>query len=275
MGIPSSNTKSEPGVEPEYLNPYPFAIPSPPLNASFKSRRLDSPSQSYGNGSTEGESLVIQRVLSVAPSKSIDDDSWRRNNIFRTKCNSKDKVCNMINDGGSCENVVSTYMVEKLALKTVDHSEPYQLTWLKKGNAIKVNDQGLRSSRYKERKFDAGDKSLDAASTKDERGKLEDEFFSSTEDDAGALDHNRISRLENFRLVLVLCGLFLYQSALTQLVGQRETRIRNWGDDEDEVRCSDMMGEMNRAAGAMKVSSKICFLVFTPENRARILLSLI
>nr|GFA53074.1 reverse transcriptase domain-containing protein [Tanacetum cinerariifolium] len=26
----------------------------------------------------QGESLVIQRVLSVAPSKSIDDDSWRR-----------------------------------------------------------------------------------------------------------------------------------------------------------------------------------------------------
>nr|GFA04176.1 reverse transcriptase domain-containing protein [Tanacetum cinerariifolium] len=89
----------------------------------------------------QGESLVIQRVLSVAPSKSIDDDSWHRNNIFRTKCNSKDKdkVCNMINDGGSCENVVSTYTVDKLALKTVDHPEPYQLTWLNKGNAIKVS----------------------------------------------------------------------------------------------------------------------------------------
>nr|GFA45957.1 putative reverse transcriptase domain-containing protein [Tanacetum cinerariifolium]GFA45967.1 putative reverse transcriptase domain-containing protein [Tanacetum cinerariifolium] len=69
----------------------------------------------------QGESLVIQRVLSVAPFKSIDDDSWRRNNMFCTKYNSKDKVCNMINDGGSCENAVSTYMVEKLALKTVAH----------------------------------------------------------------------------------------------------------------------------------------------------------
>nr|GEY76559.1 reverse transcriptase domain-containing protein [Tanacetum cinerariifolium] len=85
----------------------------------------------------QGESLVIQRVLNVAPSKSIDDDSWRRNNIFRTKCNFKDKVCNMINDGGSCKNVVPTYMVEKLALKTMDHPKPDQLTWLKKGNAIK------------------------------------------------------------------------------------------------------------------------------------------
>nr|GEU83374.1 reverse transcriptase domain-containing protein [Tanacetum cinerariifolium] len=104
----------------------------------------------------QGESLVIQWVLSVVPSKSIDDDSWHRNNIFRMKCNSKDMACNMINDGGSSKNVVSTYMVEKLTLKTIDHPNPYQLTWLKKENAIK-----------------------------------------------------RISRLENFILVLVLCGLFI------------------------------------------------------------------
>nr|GEU99480.1 reverse transcriptase domain-containing protein [Tanacetum cinerariifolium] len=42
-----------------------------------------------------------------------------------------------------CENAVSTYMVEKLALKTVDHLEPYQFTWLKKRNAIKVSKRCL------------------------------------------------------------------------------------------------------------------------------------
>ncbi|GJV18354.1 hypothetical protein Tco_1367374 [Tanacetum coccineum] len=85
----------------------------------------------------QGELLVIQQVLSVAPSKSIDDNSCRRNNIFCTKCTSKYKVCKMIIDGGSCENVVSTYMVEKLA-KIVDHPDPYQLIWLRKGKTIKV-----------------------------------------------------------------------------------------------------------------------------------------
>nr|GEW39652.1 RNA-directed DNA polymerase [Tanacetum cinerariifolium] len=49
------------------------------------------------------------------------------------------KVCNMIIDEGSCENVVSTYMVEKLALKTVDHPKSYQLTWLKKVNVVEVS----------------------------------------------------------------------------------------------------------------------------------------
>ncbi|GJY90204.1 reverse transcriptase domain-containing protein [Tanacetum coccineum] len=49
----------------------------------------------------------------------------------------------MIIDRGSCENVVSTYMVEKLGMKTGDHLEPYQLTWLKKGNTVKANKRCL------------------------------------------------------------------------------------------------------------------------------------
>ncbi|GJT66616.1 reverse transcriptase domain-containing protein [Tanacetum coccineum] len=63
-----------------------------------------------------GEALVIQRVLNVAVSKSVNDNSWLRNNIFRTKCTSKGKFYDMIIDGGSCENVVSTYMVENFLL---------------------------------------------------------------------------------------------------------------------------------------------------------------
>nr|GEV03542.1 RNA-directed DNA polymerase, eukaryota, reverse transcriptase zinc-binding domain protein [Tanacetum cinerariifolium] len=71
-----------------------------------------------------GEALVIQRVLNVAVSKSVYDNSWLRNNIFRTKCTSNGKIYDMIIDGGSCENVVSTYMVEKLGMKTEDHPQP-------------------------------------------------------------------------------------------------------------------------------------------------------
>ncbi|GKD18364.1 hypothetical protein Tco_1207522 [Tanacetum coccineum] len=64
------------------------------------------------------EALVIQRVLNVAVSKSVDDNSWLRNNVFRSKCTFKGKIYDMIIDGGSCENVVSTYMVKKLGMKT-------------------------------------------------------------------------------------------------------------------------------------------------------------
>ncbi|GKD97101.1 reverse transcriptase domain-containing protein, partial [Tanacetum coccineum] len=83
-----------------------------------------------------GKALVIQRLLNVDVSKSVDDNSWLHNNFFRTKCTSKGKIYDMIIDGGSCENVVSTYMVEKLGMKTEDHLEPYQLTWLKIGTLL-------------------------------------------------------------------------------------------------------------------------------------------
>nr|GEW14271.1 putative nucleotidyltransferase, ribonuclease H [Tanacetum cinerariifolium] len=83
------------------------------------------------------EALVIQRVLNVVVSKSVDDNLWLRNNILRTKCTSKEKIYDMIIDGGSCENVVYTYTVEKLGMKTEDHPESYQLTWLKKGTLLK------------------------------------------------------------------------------------------------------------------------------------------
>ncbi|GJU08564.1 reverse transcriptase domain-containing protein [Tanacetum coccineum] len=54
-------------------------------------------------------------------------------------CTSKGKIYDMIIDEGSCKNVVSTYRVEKLGMKTEDHPEPYQLTWFKKGNNVKVS----------------------------------------------------------------------------------------------------------------------------------------
>ncbi|XP_076909541.1 uncharacterized protein LOC143566842 [Bidens hawaiensis] len=90
-----------------------------------------------------GEALVIRRVLNTNLPDTSDDTAWLRNSIFRTKCTSKGKVCTVIIDGGSCENIVSQSMVDKLNLPTQDHPEPFQLTWLKKGNLIKVTHRCL------------------------------------------------------------------------------------------------------------------------------------
>ncbi|XP_023770929.1 uncharacterized protein LOC111919588 [Lactuca sativa] len=91
----------------------------------------------------KGEALVAQRVLNVTPTSTIDDTLWLPNNIFRTKCTTKGKVCTLIIDGGSCENMVALSMVEKLALPVEPHPDPYQLTWLKKGNVVKVSQRCL------------------------------------------------------------------------------------------------------------------------------------
>ena len=37
------------------------------------------------------------------------------------------KVCSMIIDGGSCTNVASSIMVERLGLTTIPHPHPYKL----------------------------------------------------------------------------------------------------------------------------------------------------
>lgn len=87
-----------------------------------------------------GETSVVRRSLNTS---NADDDSWLRNNIFHTRCTSHGKVRDVIIDGGSCESVVTSTMVEKLQLKTENHPQPYKLSWLQKGNDVKVTKRCL------------------------------------------------------------------------------------------------------------------------------------
>ena len=90
-----------------------------------------------------GESLMIRRSM-VIPEKekrkgSGNEYSWLRTNIFQTKCTSGGKVCQVIVDSGSCENVVSKEMVDKLKLRCETHPHPYRIAWFKKGNEVTIN----------------------------------------------------------------------------------------------------------------------------------------
>ncbi|GKB11401.1 putative reverse transcriptase domain-containing protein [Tanacetum coccineum] len=86
------------------------------------------------------EMLVVRRALS---SVTNENESWLRHNIFYTRCICKGKVCNVIIDGGSYENVISATMVARLSLKTEEHPQPYKLSWFKKGNKVKVSKRCL------------------------------------------------------------------------------------------------------------------------------------
>lgn len=87
-----------------------------------------------------GEVLVIRRALNSSP---VKDEVWLCNNIFHTRCTSQGKVCDVIIDSGSCENVVSNTMVQKLPLKTEKHAQPYKLSWLQKGKCVQVDRRCL------------------------------------------------------------------------------------------------------------------------------------
>ena len=51
----------------------------------------------------------------------------------------------MIINEGSCTNVASTLLVEKLCILTVSHPKPYSLKWLNDGSDIKVTKHSLIS----------------------------------------------------------------------------------------------------------------------------------
>nr|GEV43406.1 hypothetical protein [Tanacetum cinerariifolium] len=87
------------------------------------------------------EALVVRRTLSTVVAN--EDELWLRHGIFHTMCTCKGKVCNVIIDGGSCENVISATMVSKLSLMTEEHPHPYKLSWFKKGNEVRVSQRCL------------------------------------------------------------------------------------------------------------------------------------
>ena len=89
----------------------------------------------------EGELLVLRRALSTKRGELEE----QRENIFHTRCTIQGKVCSLIIDGGSCANVASLTMVEKLGLQASAHPHPYNIQWLNQGNGLQVNSRCLIS----------------------------------------------------------------------------------------------------------------------------------
>ncbi|GJS86349.1 aspartyl protease_2 domain-containing protein [Tanacetum coccineum] len=97
-------------------------------------KRMSDPKEiTYADSS---DILVVRRSMSVVVK---EDELWLRHNIFHTHCTCEGKICNVIIDGRSCENVVSETMINKMGLKTEEHSQPYTLSWFRKGNEVKVS----------------------------------------------------------------------------------------------------------------------------------------
>ncbi|KAK4852718.1 hypothetical protein QYF36_026486 [Acer negundo] len=85
--------------------------------------------------------LLVARGALSAQAK--EDDELQRDNVFQTRCHVNDKVCSLIIDGGSCIDMASTTMVEKLNLATLKHPKPYKLQWLIDSDEIKVTKQDI------------------------------------------------------------------------------------------------------------------------------------
>jgi hypothetical protein len=79
---------------------------------------------------SEKINIVVQRVLLSSK------EDGQRNNLFRSHCSVNNKVCDLIVDNGSCENLVSQKLVDYLKLPTEPLDTPYSLGWVKKGPQV-------------------------------------------------------------------------------------------------------------------------------------------
>ena len=81
------------------------------------------------------ESLVVQRVLSTQVAQ---PENNQRHTLFHTKGVVQERSILIIIDSGSCNNLASTVLVEKLSLPTRKHPNPYHIQWLNDGGKIRV-----------------------------------------------------------------------------------------------------------------------------------------
>ena len=102
----------------------------------FLHQRNDS-FEGYEDG-TDQEVVMLTRIMHVESQEEV-----QRERLFNTRCRVQNKICNVIIDSGSCTNVASTEMVEKLNLQTRLHPKPYSLQWLNKDKGIKALKQDL------------------------------------------------------------------------------------------------------------------------------------
>jgi hypothetical protein len=71
---------------------------------------------------------VMRKVL-LKPEAEVKNPV-QRNSLFKTSCKTKYRVCKVIIDSGSTDNLVSIEMVDKLDLETTAHPERYKFSWL-------------------------------------------------------------------------------------------------------------------------------------------------
>ena len=79
--------------------------------------------------------LLVQQVLL---GKKVE--TCQTSNLFKNGCKSTGKICKVIVDGGSTNNLVVEEMVQKLGLKILKHPYPYRIDWLQGKHDLQVTE---------------------------------------------------------------------------------------------------------------------------------------
>jgi hypothetical protein len=103
-------------------------------SADFDELLTDSPDLKPSIMNTPSPSLVVRRVFST---QFVVVEQGQCHNLFQSRCEVKGQVCRFIIDGGICNNIVSTLLVEKLGLQPRRHPHPYHMQWLNNSRQLR------------------------------------------------------------------------------------------------------------------------------------------
>ncbi|XP_062224492.1 uncharacterized protein LOC133923045 [Phragmites australis] len=121
--IVNENNEWESASEPEYDE-----YPEEALNSDENEIQADV---------DDNNCFISRRVLSVNVGK---EENGQRHNLFHTRGIIKDKLCRIIVDNGSCNNIASQELVERMGLKQRRHPSPYKMQWLTDCGAMRVSN---------------------------------------------------------------------------------------------------------------------------------------
>ena len=83
----------------------------------------------------QGAALEMTQILSVQANEA---ENGQQHKLFQTRAKVHDKEVKVIIDGGSCHNLASREMADKLGLKLLRHPHPYHVQWLNDSGDIKI-----------------------------------------------------------------------------------------------------------------------------------------
>ena len=89
-------------------------------------------------GGDEGEPVIC--ILQKFLLSHCQHTPSQRHAIFWIRCTIQKKVCDVIIDSGSSENIISKSLIKALQLEAEKHLYPYKVGWIKKGMKTKVNE---------------------------------------------------------------------------------------------------------------------------------------
>ena len=80
----------------------------------------------------------LESLMFIKETTSTTEAKWLRDSIFHSKGTVNGQECTVVIDGGSCQNIISQALVDRLKLKVRKHHRPYFARCLMTGDEVQV-----------------------------------------------------------------------------------------------------------------------------------------